>query len=248
MSGIIQVKLLGGFGNQLHQYSAVRKYAQLVDAKLEVETRDWYGAEIFGLNDPAWSCTLPEVNDGGGGPPSLEWGQTNIRIGGYFQFQRWVGLLSRAEVRSWFRVKPELAVMCPHVGGYTAVHVRQGDYIDHPLFANISERSYEYAIGKYAPPRPVVWVKQNHPTLVPGIPQRISFLPDFLTLLHATALLRANSTFSWWAATLSDADVYAPLVEDRVGQCDVEFVHGNWPRCADTNRVGVQVEDLYIGP
>jgi hypothetical protein len=249
MSGVVQAKLIGGFGNQIHQYAAVRKYAESIGASLEVP--DWVGKTIFNLTEPGWSRELPEVNDGGCGcPPEVRWGEMNIRLGGYFQSQRWVSLLSRTELRRWLRVDADLAETCRGVlpaGPYTAAHVRQGDYIGHPLYANVLERSYTRACIEHGLSIDE-WVWQDSPRRVEGLHDRFHFLPDFLVLMHASILLRANSTFSWWAAALGDGVVYAPVVEAKVGAVDADFVKGNWPRCADTSRTGPHVEDLHLPP
>ena len=247
MNGIVQAKLIGGFGNQLHQYVAARKYAELVGAVFE--TPEWVGRDVFGLREPLWSKDLPEVNDGGCGcPPEVEWGQTNVRLGGYFQWQRWIGLLKRSELRTWLRVDEQLVSRCDGVlpkGRYTAAHVRQGDYLGHPLYANVPERAYVQACAQYGM-NIDAWVRQDAPRQVRGLGGRLDFLPDFLVLMRSSVLLRANSTFSWWAATLSHADVYAPVVTDHVGEYDAVFARGNWPRCADTSRTGPRVEDLHL--
>lgn len=53
-------------------------------------------------------------------------------------------------------------------------------------------------------------------------------LPSFYFLMTAPVLFRANSTFSWWAATLGNGKVYAPVVKDlKDGRC--AFAEGNWP-------------------
>jgi hypothetical protein len=222
VNGIIQVKFAGYFGNQLHEYVACRKYAEILGAKLEVP--DWEGRHIFGLLDPVWSCDLPERN----GDESFEWGDTNIRLSGYFQLQKWIGLLSRVELRRWLVVRPEIIDVCPMRGGsYTAAHMRQGDYVGNPFYANIPERSYLRACEEHGLVIDT-WAKQNSPRYMQGIPD---FLPDFLMLMRATVLLRANSTFSWWAGALGDGDVYAPVVTDHVGEYDADFIRGNWPRC-----------------
>ncbi len=245
MNGIVQAKLLGGFGNQIHQYVAARKYAEIVGAQIEVP--DWIGKDIFGLSEPGWSRDLPEVSDGAcGAPPEVEWGQTNIRLCGYFQTQRWIGLLSKKELKRWLPMRRDIIDLCPvPTQSYAAAHLRQGDYIDHPLYANVPERSYVRAAAEHGFSIDM-WAKQDSPRRVPGLHDNLQFLPDFLVLMRAFILLRANSTFSWWAAALGDADVYAPLVTDHVGEYDADFVRGNWPRCADIGRVGIRVDDLYL--
>lgn len=247
MSGIVQAKLVGGFGNQLHQYVSARKYAEIVGATLEVP--DWVGKVIFGLSEPEWSRDLPEVNDGANGcPPELDWGQTNVRLGGYFMTARWVGILSKRELRRWLQVTSAFEAQCAAVvpaGKYTAAHLRQGDYLGHPLYANVPRSAYRRASEKFGF---LIdhWAEQDHPRKVSGLGDRYHFLPDFLVLLRASVLFRANSTFSWWAGALGDAVVYAPVVDDHVGEYDAEFVCGNWPRVAHTRRVGPCVEDLHL--
>jgi hypothetical protein len=247
VNGIVQAKLIGGFGNQLHQYVSARKYAELMGAKLEV--LDWVGRDIFGLTEPEWSCELPDVNDGASGaPPAVKWGEVNIRLSGYFQVQRWVAILTRSELQAWLVPRPELVKMCRGAlpaTGYTAAHLRQGDYMGHPCFANVPRASYERACREHGL-RVDEWVEQDRPRRVQGIPDRLHFLPDWLVLLRATTLIRANSTFSWWAAALGNAVVYAPIVDDHTGDYDATFARGNWPRCAHTDRTGVQIENLQL--
>ena len=235
MNGIIQVKFAGYFGNQLHQYTACRKYAEIMGAQLEVP--DWDGRRIFGLSDPGWSCDLPERSGDTSG--AFVWGETNIRLAGYFQLQRWVSLFSRAELRRWLVVQKKYLDICHEVlppGSYTVAHLRQGDYVGNPYYANIPERSYLRACAEHGLTLDA-WARQDSPRYVRST---LSFLPDFLVLMRASVILRANSTFSWWAATLGDGDVYAPVVTDHTGEYDADFIRGNWPRCMN------QADDLHL--
>tara|TARA_B100000927_G_C16446320_1_gene461934 strand:- start:162 stop:1274 length:1113 start_codon:yes stop_codon:yes gene_type:complete len=67
------------------------------------------------------------------------------------------------------------------------------------------------------------------------------FLPDFLTIYFAKTVLRGNSGFSWWAAELSNSNVYSPVVPKRpdkhVGPfwVDCEFVNNNTPHFMGSN-------------
>lgn len=238
MNGIIQVKFIGGFGNNLHQYAAARKYAETVGAKFE--TLDWSGKEVFRLPEELWSRELPEVDE-----RYFEWGQTNMCLSGFFQTQRWAGILSRAELRRWLVIRSELLDACPVRGGsYVAAHLRQGDYIGNPFYANVPLRSYVRACAEYGLDEIDRWVAQDAPCKVEALPHYLNFLPDFVALVRASTLLRANSTFSWWAAALGDGDVYAPVVTDHVGEYDADFVRGNWPMIAGHERCGV--DDLHL--
>ena len=64
------------------------------------------------------------------------------------------------------------------------------------------------------------------------------WLPDFLRLYFARSIFRANSSFSWWAAFLSNAKVFSPVLDRREiysgksgsgKEINVEFVEGNHP-------------------
>lgn len=63
------------------------------------------------------------------------------------------------------------------------------------------------------------------------------WLDDFLKLYFARTIFRANSSFSWWAATLSPtARVFSPIIDrqhiygvDGMEELDVAFVEGNHP-------------------
>ena len=63
------------------------------------------------------------------------------------------------------------------------------------------------------------------------------WLDDFLKLYFARTIFRANSSFSWWAATLSPtAKVFSPVVDrchiygvDGMEKITVDFVEGNHP-------------------
>ena len=72
-----------------------------------------------------------------------------------------------------------------------------------------------------------------------GDAARLDFLPDLALMMRAKVLLRSNSTFAWWAATLGDAErVFSPDIRAvtpagpvpgtlyRAPQ-DVPFVEGN---------------------
>ena len=79
------------------------------------------------------------------------------------------------------------------------------------------------------------WAYPEGSEYLPGI--GFDWLEDFLKLYFARTIFRANSSFSWWAATLSPtATVFSPVIDrkhiygvDGLEEIDVDFVEGNHP-------------------
>ena len=79
------------------------------------------------------------------------------------------------------------------------------------------------------------WAYPAGSEYLPGIV--FDWLDDFLKLYFARTIFRANSSFSWWAATLSPtATVFSPVIDrqhiygvDGMEEIDVDFVEGNHP-------------------
>ena len=60
------------------------------------------------------------------------------------------------------------------------------------------------------------------------------FLEDFLKIYFAKKVFRANSSFSWWASFLSNAEIYSPILGEKVVygypdlvEIEVDFEEGN---------------------
>jgi hypothetical protein len=79
------------------------------------------------------------------------------------------------------------------------------------------------------------WEYPTGSEYLPGI--MFDWLDDFLKLYFARTIFRANSSFSWWAATLSPtAKVFSPVLDKRhvygvdgMEEITVDFVEGNHP-------------------
>jgi hypothetical protein len=144
-------------------------------------------------------------------------------------------------------------------GTYHIAHLRRDDIANVKNTTNlgysvISRESYEKAFRKYGyDPKTIEWVTDDK-TGISGISSLkvheywsypegshrekdifFSWFPDFLKLMFAKTIFRANSSFSWWAAFLSNADVYSPRLHTRLlfyqtgKELDVEFEAGNHP-------------------
>ena len=213
-----------------------------MDAELQVP--EWFGEKIFvNATEPRIGANLrwTELDSLSKQPIGFWFGATNIAIRAYCQHQVYLDWYTRAQARDWLKLKPEfeayapsaLTALSPVAMGYSAAHIRRGDYLNPLLRSNyceVSDESYEQAIERWDIPEPIYRVQEGARPVPPELEaQGLGFLPDFLLLRDATHLLRANSSFSVWASWLGNAKTYAPVVEDKVGLQTVEFVLGNHP-------------------
>lgn len=200
-------------------------------------TPSWVGQSIFNLSNPLLDNTLPYAEF-----DEIPNGKVNIILRGYFQFQEAINFLSKTKLKSWFSIqekwKQKFKTHLPVVA-----HLRRGDYLDlASIFCLVSEASYLNACKEFhLDVSKLTWIKNDS-----SKNQDIPFLEDFILLMNASILLRANSSFSWWAGTLGNGRVFSPLVENRVGMQDVSFVEGNWPRMVDGCNCRSNITDLYL--
>ncbi len=219
-------------GNTLFQYAHARAYAERVGA--ELQTDPWWGQEVFGLTEKPIAKELPKRAD----MDFENWdGEANIEITGWCLHQKCM-IYSRKQAKEWLQFTPEIARALESVPAFeVAYHVRWGDFQTMADFIAISHKSYEKAIREFLPdycqlPRMVCAWESLRSTKLESM--NLGWLPDFAALIRAIFMFRANSTFSWWAATLGDnARVFAPKlngIEPLAHQFqDVPFVEGNHP-------------------
>lgn len=241
MNRVVGISFCGGFGNQLFQYTFARAYAEATKATLL--TPKWIGQKVFTLSDPILDCPLPRA-----GFDEIPDGKVNIILSGYFQSQKAINLLSRSKLRSWLNIRDKwrqtFTLKLP-----VAAHVRRGDYVDlGNIYCLVSESSYVEACLKFGlNPSLITWVRDGlRPQIQILLDEGIPFLEDFMLLVNSDVLLRANSSFSWWAGVLTSGRVFSPLVEDRVGVQNVDFIEGNWPRMVDSRNCNTNITDLYL--
>ena len=198
---IVTVSCLGNqgqLGNQLFQYAYARAYAETFGA--ELRTPDWIGRDLFKDVDE-------KIMDAPG----------DVDLVGYFQQPEHLALLSRKKLKEWFQFKNPTSVP-----KYDLVfHKRRGDYLNYPDFwAVVSDRSYDLAAQEIGlNPAEAVTLDDSRGS--------DSMLTDFFLMINCKVLFRANSTFSWWAATLGDCQVYSPQVGSLTGWVDVPFIRTN---------------------
>lgn len=196
---LVTISCLGNYGRFGNQLFQYA-YARALAEQLgaELHTPDWIGRELFiGVDEPIMQT------------------KGDIDLFDYFQNPEHLELLSRKKVRDWFQFKNP-----PKVAKHNLIfNKRRGDYLTHSdQYPIVSDASYIKGAEKFnLDHTEALILDQDNP----------DFLTDFCLMMNCDNLFRANSTFSWWAATLGDCQVYSPKVEDRTGWVDVEFVKGN---------------------
>jgi len=239
---VVAVSMMGRFGNNCFQYAFARAYAEKHGHEFQCD--HWDGEKIFQLDDkPIVTTTGLKPRD----ENNIVDGEGDIIIRSYCQQQKCL-IYTKSQVREWFKfqewVSKELAG-APLFFSALA-HRRVGDYVGYG-YPSVSLKSYqdkfsELGINDY------FICTEEEPIVAPGLPEEYSFLPDFYCMAHADVLLRGNSTFSWWAATLNrHGKIYSPVMDGCVGgkEHDVSFVEGNWPRF--TSNLDF-VTDLHLQP
>jgi len=235
--------LTGRLGNLCFQYAYLRAYAE--QNGYEVSLPPWIGERVF--------AGVPEAVRPDKYKPDLDLGED--------LHQRQSSLIyTRKQVREWFAFKPEvLERLQPSKcePSTTIINIRAGDdYISADMIC-ISLASYIKAMRDNARTINYDLESSLHPTQIPtfrgdswasGLGTTEVCLPSFYRLMTAPVLFRANSTFSWWAATLSDGRIFSPVIEGMKGgvpnqHCD-NFVEGNWPRMSQLEGF----TDLHIAP
>lgn len=253
----VQVLLAGGLGNRMFEYAFARGYAERHGLQLRRET-----------------CILDKIFDIPEDPPAdvanapnrsaenvHEWdGESGVTILGMGQHQRCLDYYSRAKVREWFRLRPNLEELVRDVPSMELVaSVRQGDYayacnpmvlIDPQSYVDACDQhgldkhkiywlhsELHYRVPQIDVELPWMNLNDHEKGKLPGMGARLDFLPDLALMMRAKVVLRSNSTFAWWAATLGDARVFCPNldgIDAAAGLWDemrhpqkVPFVEGN---------------------
>ena len=235
----------GRFGNQLFQYAFARSYAEKYNAVLEVPP--WIGERVFeDVFHPSPSVELPKTE-----LDQIPFGELNINLFGYFQNKECYRIMNADSIREWFTIKDEFKAAYSEYSDSVVAHLRKGDYATKykNIYHVIQELDFFNACAQHnIDASKLVLLSEENPTRdenvstirysnSPGLYGKsfypdngVSFLPDFLKMIHAKTLLRSNSTFSFWAGFLrNDSNVYSPVVKGVPLDGSVSFVKGNAP-------------------
>lgn len=224
--------LIGRWGNLLFEYAYARAWAD--KNGYVVSTYPWAGEKVFNIPE----APRPEKHT-----PDIVWDEKLYQHGRDL-------IYTRKQVREWFAFKPEVAdklrVITP---SELLFDVRVGqDMIDAGLVC-LDRKCYVDAAVKFGydplgaewelyPDRPTRLVQLFGEAGGCGLGTNVGSLPAFYKLMTAKVHFRANSSFSWWAATLGHGKVYAPVINGmRGGQPDqycANWVEGNYPACVQS--------------
>lgn len=225
--------LMGRFGNQMFSYAFARGYCERHG--LQLCTDEWVGEKLFDLSHPRCTDDLPRRDEF-----SLIDGEGDISYRSYSQQQKCADYYTRAQCKRWFTPRIEVS---RHIAHYpiepVLAHYRADDFA--PLgYVVVSKASFLRAAEKFGiDPRRVKFVQQESPHVDPFFAGWADFAPDFFRMVNAKVLFRSNSSFSWWAAVLSDARVFAPVIDGLDGgkEQDCDFLETNAPKLANLSFV-----------
>ena len=223
--------LIGRFGNLLFIYAHARAYCERNGYELCIPP--WVGESIFSIphanRTPADRCDRVMPEDTHQRQDSL--------------------IYTRKEVRQWLQIRPEiLEQLRPVLKDRKPIlldHRRGDDYIGAGLVSLGALCYVDAVVEKGYRMEDCEWEIDTAPTRLPyftgdvtasGLNTTWVSLPAFYRMMTAQVHFRANSTFSWWAATLGSAKIYAPLllgIRGGVPDSYAPFVEGNWPVMAN---------------
>jgi len=228
--------LVGRFGNLLFIYAHARAYCEREG--LDLCLPPWIGEMIFDIPlavRPSGNRKADKVM-----PEEMHQNQDAL-------------IYTCKQVREWFKIRPTvLEQLQPILKDRKPVllDVRMGDDLVGAGMVSLGRQCYlDAAIRAGYPGHDCEWEIDTSPTRLfthfagdvnaSGLNTTWVSLPAFYRMMTAQVHFRANSTFSWWAATLGDAKVYSPVIRGMQGgvpnQYCANFVEGNWPVMADTH-------------
>jgi len=248
----------GRFGNQVIAYCFAQSFAQKHDAILEIP-EDSVLRKIFKINNPHLPKNRTPIRFGLDVIPNDYqlnqcWNRNfAVDIWGYFQNQRSIDFYSKKWIKenlifqNWIRAK-----FPSQYGPYYACHMRRGDYVTQPeRYCSISNSSFDKIIAKVNSTNNInmgyILTEENPIKDEFCSSMNLGWLPDFMCMVNSEILIRSNSTFSLVAGWFHQGTkIYAPLVEDKIGVSDVDFVEGNWPKCCSSKYHPVELTNLFL--
>lgn len=214
----VRAQLVGGLGNRMFIWSYAKAFCEANN--YELRTEPWIGERLFTLD--RFEARRPTGKEG-------------IVIGEYRQSQKDI-IYTRKDCRRWFVLRSDIARVVYHNPASSGIvaHRRTGDYAGagYPVVSEKCVRRACEAAG-YDPYQLNVVTEETASRQAFFDDIGAPYFPDFTRMTLARVLFRANSSFSWWAAVLSNARVFAPVITGFAGGMehdDIPYAEGNWPR------------------
>lgn len=210
---ILNLQMMGRFGNMAMQYLAARAIAERDG--LELRTPRWIGEKIFQIEPTA----EPDYSSG--------------FICSYFMSQPEI-CYTLTQVRKWFSFQGWVEERLKPLSGVDiAAHIRRGDFETEGYCIPTLDSYYKACRQHGLNESSMCFVTEYSPTHIIGMPKGAEMIPDFFILAKARTLLRANSSFSFVAAMINTGTIYSPVTIPIPGYCDLEFVKGNYPSISE---------------
>lgn len=192
------IKLAGGLGNQLYQY-AYGCYLERHGAEVRYNI-DYFNKGLRPFSLKLFNCSMLFSDKK----------PTDIGDHGKYHYLKYVYPVGERLINEIILEKPFLFDSKNSLG----IHVRRGDYINHPRFVNLGMDYYSKAMKLVKGKRVYIfsddldWCKSN-------LSDRFVYVdyPDYICfdmLRRCKNKIIANSTFSWWAAYLGSGSVVSP--------------------------------------
>jgi hypothetical protein len=243
---MIIARLSGGLGNQLFQYATARRLAEIngTEVTLDLTAFQGGGGRPFRLDafrisarpatahDIALRAERVVAEPAFGYHPAIMGFPDDVVLHGYWQTEKYFAEsrdLLRRELA--FRDDAVMAAARTQVAALrrdgrpvVALHARRGDYVGEyaGLFHSLSVDWYRAAMALF-PDAWFVAVSDDPAWIGAALPgDRLTIaasaddLADFALMRACDHHIIANSTFSWWAAWLADAEAPRVVVPDPV--------------------------------
>jgi hypothetical protein len=215
---MVEVKYVGRMGNHLFTYAAARVIAESLRYKLVAPPVVGFGGTYNIVNgaayhNPVERITRDELPDLNG----ILRNQSRRKIVVAAYCQKYDYIRARAgDVKAWYRQPPPEQ---PLATDAVVVQIRLTDFAAKFKWS-IAMDYYTAVLDEYFAGRPVVVItdEPTHPCLrvldkYSPVYLNSAALEQFRAMTAAKDLIIGTSTFAWWAAFLSQARVFAPLLK-----------------------------------
>ena len=205
----------GWLGNQMFQYAATKALSLRVGTTCSFPENSPNLHDIFTLSADRGGQVSLVYQEPTFHFTAIPTDNKNLTLHGYFQSEKYFFDYKDEIKKEFLLSNPKYPDKLDD--DYIGIHVRRGDYLNHPtIHPTCSMEYYEEALA-FLPDRPVKvfsddreWCSKNFKGDRFHISTR-NFIEDFELMSKCTYHIIANSSFSWWSTWLSDSKkVIAP--------------------------------------